>query len=226
MVLYDSPEVGVIQGDCLSVLRALPDGCVDAVITDPPYNVGLKYSGDDSADQKQDYADWCAVRFAHLKRVSKGPILVSCGIANLGLWHNIEEPRWVCCWWKPASSGRCAIGFNNWEPVLVYGKGLRSVCDVIRTTEQAALPVQHKKQAIAHPCPKPVEWAQKQVKMLKLPPHALILDPFAGSGTTGIAAALEGRRCLLIEKEPAYAAIARERVRKALGKDGLFAEVA
>ena len=55
-------------------------------------------------------------------------------------------------------------------------------------------------------------------------PGDLILDPFAGSGTSGIAAALEGRRCLLIEKEPAYATICRERVRKVLDK-GLFADV-
>jgi site-specific DNA-methyltransferase (adenine-specific) len=53
------------------------------------------------------------------------------------------------------------------------------------------------------------------------PPQGLILDPFAGSGTTGKAAALEGRRCLLIEKEPAYAKIARDRIAKVLSA-GMF----
>jgi site-specific DNA-methyltransferase (adenine-specific) len=50
-----------------------------------------------------------------------------------------------------------------------------------------------------------------------------VLDPFGGSGTTAKAAAIEGRRCLLIEKEPAYAAIARKRVAEAMGAGSLFA---
>ncbi len=48
-------------------------------------------------------------------------------------------------------------------------------------------------------------------------PNDLILDPFAGSGTTGVAAIAEGRRAILIEKEPKYAAIARRRVAEAMG---------
>lgn len=42
-------------------------------------------------------------------------------------------------------------------------------------------------------------------------------SPFAGSGTTGVAAILEGRKAILIEKDPAYAAIARRRIAQALG---------
>ena len=47
---------------------------------------------------------------------------------------------------------------------------------------------------------------------LVTPPGGLILDPFAGSGTTGEAAALEGFRCILIEKDPASAELARQRL--------------
>ncbi len=53
----------------------------------------------------------------------------------------------------------------------------------------------------------------------------LILDPFGGSGTTAVAAIQEGRRCILIEREPKYVAIARRRVAHALadGAGSLFA---
>jgi site-specific DNA-methyltransferase (adenine-specific) len=218
----ENEPVKVVCGDALEVLRTLPDGCVDAVITDPPYNVGLEYDGDETGDARPGYAEWCAEWFAELKRACRGPILISCGVANLGVWHAIEPPRWVMCWWKPASSGRCVVGFNNWEPILVYGRPPRNVCDVIRTTEQAALPVEHKRQAIAHPCPKPVEWARELIRRTTAD---LILDPFAGSGTTGIAAALEGRRAVLIEKEPLYVNITGRRVAKVMAKSGLFAGV-
>ncbi len=69
---------------------------------------------------------------------------------------------------------------------------------------------------------KPTPLMRELIKVV--PSGGLILDPFAGSGTTGVAAALEGRRCLLIEKEPAYAAICRQRIAKVLDA-GLFAEV-
>lgn len=212
-----SDLVELHAGDCLDVLRTMPDGSFDAVVTDPPYNVGLVYSGDATGDRMVDYADWCSEWFAELKRVCRGPLLISCGVANVGTWHAIDPPRWVMCWWKPASSGRCAVGFNNWEPVLVYGKLIKVACDVIRTTEQASLPVRHDREGIAHPCPKPVEWASKLID-LSCPPGGTVLDCFGGSGTTGIAAAHAGRRCTLIEREPAYCDIIRRRVQTETAK--------
>ena len=49
---------------------------------------------------------------------------------------------------------------------------------------------------------------------LVTPPGGLVLDPFAGSGTTAEACVIEGMRCVLIEKDPAYAALIRKRLRK------------
>ena len=59
-------------------------------------------------------------------------------------------------------------------------------------------------------------------------PGETILDPFAGSGTTAIAAMQEGRRCILIERDPHYCEIIRRRVREADGAapGTLFREVA
>ena len=217
----DAEPVRVLEGDCLPVLRAFPAAVFDAVITDPPYNVGLEYAGDATSDRRADYPGWCREWFGELRRVCRGPALVSCGVANLGMWHAIEVPRWVMCWWKPASSGRCAVGFNNWETILVYGKLAKVGCDVIRTTEQASLPARHKREAIAHPCPKPVEWAAKQIAVA-CPPGGVVLDCFGGTGTVGIAAVRAGCRAVLIEQSPAYAAVARNRVRDAMGT-GLLA---
>lgn len=211
--------IDIRQGDCLELLRALPDGSVDAVVTDPPYNVGCEYDG--YKDRRDDYRDWCAAWLTELKRVCNGPILISCGVGNLGVWHSIEPPRWVLSWWKPASAGRCVVGFNNWEPILYYGKGITGRCDVIRTTEQAALPVMSKKRPINHPCPKPVEWAAKQVQIATAEGET-VLDCFGGSGSTAVACVQEGRSCVLIEQSPKYAGIARRRVAEA--EANLFAE--
>ncbi|HXV05055.1 MAG TPA: site-specific DNA-methyltransferase [Solirubrobacterales bacterium] len=62
-----------------------------------------------------------------------------------------------------------------------------------------------------HPTVKPLELMRWLVR-LACPPGGLVLDPFCGSGTTGAAAALEGRRFIGNELEPAYTEIARARI--------------
>jgi len=57
---------------------------------------------------------------------------------------------------------------------------------------------------------KPTDLMRELVKIV--PPDGVILDPFAGSGTTCVAAAMEGRRFIGIEMEPAYAEIAQRRL--------------
>ena len=44
----------LIQGDCLEVMKTLPDNSVDAVVTDPPYNIGKA-----EWDKIPDYIEWC-----------------------------------------------------------------------------------------------------------------------------------------------------------------------
>jgi site-specific DNA-methyltransferase (adenine-specific) len=62
-----------------------------------------------------------------------------------------------------------------------------------------------------HPCVKPIA-LMRYLCRLVTPPGGTILDPFAGSGTTGIAATLEGFNFVLIEKDPDYVRIAEKRV--------------
>jgi hypothetical protein len=123
----------VITGDCLEVMRGLDAGSVDAVVTDPPYNVGIEY-GKQTDDRRADYAEWCIKWFDHLRRVAIGPIAISVGQVNLSQWAAIAPPLWWLAWWKPAAMGRCVVGFNNWEPIALYGKPRRAACDVIRAT--------------------------------------------------------------------------------------------
>jgi site-specific DNA-methyltransferase (adenine-specific) len=65
-----------------------------------------------------------------------------------------------------------------------------------------------------HATVKPVELMRWLVRLVKGPGDNLILDPFAGSGTTGVAAALEGVPCVLIEREAQYVEIIRRRLQE------------
>jgi DNA modification methylase len=73
-----------------------------------------------------------------------------------------------------------------------------------------------------HPTVKPVALMRWLVRLVT-PPGGLILDPFCGSGTTGVACVLEGRAFLGIEKDAEYVAIARCRIAEAQAQGNLFA---
>lgn len=196
-------DVTLILGDCVQKLKEIESASVDCVITDPPYNVGLDYASHD--DRMADYAGWCRSWMAELRRVCFGPIAISVGQSNLSTWAAIDPPSWWLAWWKPAAMGRCVVGFNNWEPIALYGKPCKQVCDVIRAT------IKPDAELKGHPCPKPLEWGTKQVEMLSKP-GATVLDPFLGSGTTGVAAVALGRKFIGIEKDAGYLAMASRRI--------------
>jgi DNA modification methylase len=201
--VYEKEGVTLYHASCEDILlQLIQDGIrVDAVVTDPPYNVGFKYTGAIRDDRKDDYREWCRQWFTQLKKVCSGPIAFTPGIVNLPLWYSIESPWWVACWWKPACMGNGKVGPNNWEPVLLYGKKIihNASSDVIR----APISTNEHKYSKGHPCPKPIKWATGLLKML-VPARSIVLDPFAGSGTTAIACLERGLKCICIESDSSY----------------------
>jgi len=199
-------ECRLYLGDCLDVLPKLADGGVDAVVTDPPYNVGLNYEGDATADNKPEYQAWCIDWFVELRRICTGAVTISCGIVNLAMWCKIEDPHWVLCWWKPSGMGRSPVGFCNWEPMPMWGKTKgKGKCDVIRA------PIIPNRALDGHPCPKPIEWGCGFVELLS-EAGMIVCDPFMGLGTVGVACVRLGRKFIGIEKEPKYFDIACRRI--------------
>lgn len=205
MPFYEKDGVTIYVGDCRTIIPMLP--AVDAVITDPPYNVGYGYGEKvDDRQSRSDYQGWCHSWFWWLKRKTER-IAITPGIANLGTWHAIEQPTWIMCWHKPAAMGRCCVGFSNWEPVLLYGKTAKAKNDVFTATIVPDAAVD------GHPCPKPLKWGRELVELMT-DEGQTVLDPFAGSGTVLVAAKYAGRRAIGIEINERYAEIAAKRLQQ------------
>jgi len=96
--------------------------------------------------------------------------------------------------------------------VKANGSGVGCECGELRETIQRARGGNH------HPTVKSVALMRWLLRLVTKPGD-VILDPFGGSGTTGVAALLEGRRVILVEREAQYAAIARARCAAADGSD-------
>jgi site-specific DNA-methyltransferase (adenine-specific) len=196
-------------GDCLTVLPTL--GKVDAVITDPPYGVSFQYASHE--DDPAEFQAWRDKWFAAFTALDPSAMAIACGMRHIASW---PQPKWVICWHKPASMGRGAVGFNNWEPVLFYGKAAKPSVDFF------VAPIVVDDGLYGHPCPKPLRWATNLVTMCS-EDDAIVLDPFMGSGTTGVACAQLGRRFVGVEVEEKYFDIACRRIEDSLRQERLFA---
>ena len=188
---YQDDHVTLYHGDCRDVLPTLAP--VDLVVTDPPYGVGFQYGIHEDAEAG--YWEWMGPLFEMLRGMAP-VVLITTGFRHM--WK-YPPPTWALCWAKPGSVRASALGgFSEWEPVLVYGK--RRIYNDLKVLPDAA---NHSREAGWHPCPKPLRlmtWLVTEGS----DPGATVLDPFAGSGTTLVAAKQVGRKAIGIEIDEAY----------------------
>lgn len=189
----------VVEGDCREVLPELP--VVDAVVTDPPYGIARVWSGGSGSgwgkarEEATTRNEWDeAAPDASLLRLLRGMAKVS--VFWGGNYFDLPPSRGWFVWTKPER------GFSLAEAELAW----TSIDTVIRVFDG---PRSDKDRT--HPTQKPISlmlWCIEQATK----PGDVVLDPFCGSGTTGVACLRLGRRFIGIEREPKYAAIARERL--------------
>lgn len=210
-------------GDCLDPLTGLASlaVCADHVITDPPYDKrtherarSLKDGGSDIAIDFDPIMKWDHV--APMLRAAKRWIIAFCALEQLGEYSRIAgDPWWIrAAVWnrtngtpqisgdRPAQGAEGIAVMHVPGPKRWNGGGERGCWTGPR--EDAA----------EHPTQKPL-WLMEKLVRLFTDPGDTILDPFAGSGTTGVAAIRLGRKFIGWEKDPKYHAIAMKRLRAA-----------
>jgi site-specific DNA-methyltransferase (adenine-specific) len=202
----------VIQGNCVEVLRKLPDASVDLILTDPPYGVRYRDRNGRTIANDDNLSSILGV-FPDLYRVLRPD---SFCISFYG-WRAIS--RFSRTW---ADAGFSVGG--HFVFVKTYASSLRfvSVCH-----ESAYLLTKGRPARPSNPIGDVQPWTysgnaehptEKAVPLLTplirsfSKPDAVVLDPFAGSGSTLVAAALTGRRFIGIELEAQYCALARRRL--------------
>ena len=209
-------ENKIINADCMDILKQLPDKCIDLVLTDPPYNVGIKYNTYNDNQSYEEYKQFCRNWFYECKRISKC-ILFTPGIVNLKMWYEIEPPYWMYIWYKNNQNSPSKIGgFNIYEPFFIYGKPIKRVGQ-----DGFAMPIAIQKNYENHPVPKLLKaWQYVLDKFSN--ENDLILDCFSGSGTTAIACHNLKRRFICIEKDYDYWSVSVERLKNVQAQLRLF----
>jgi DNA modification methylase len=109
--------------------------------------------------------------------------------------------------------------FSEWEPIFLYGAA-NFTSDVIDLPDC----INHALDVVdGHPCPKPQALMVRLINGLGHKRTQTVLDPFMGSGTTGVACANLGRKFIGIEIEPKYFDLACKRIEMAYAQGRLFA---
>ena len=179
-------------GDCREILPTLPAKSFQLAFADPPYWVGFDYG--EKTDKEMAYIEPDFL-VNELLRIAEC-VLITPGIGNL---YDYPKPLWIASWYKGSSASRNAIGFNHWEPILVYGKP-KIIQSKFRPDVIKAVP-SVEAEASFHKCPKPLKLLMQLIEWFTESGQA-VLDPVSGSGTTCKAAFQLGREYLGIEIDP------------------------
>jgi len=188
-------------GDCLEILPTLPK--VDAVVTDPPYGIGIAAN---PVRQKHARSNWddappAASLLDSIRDMA--PVQVIWG----GNYFDLPPTQGFVIWDKVQpeefSLSMCEYAWTNLKkPAKMFKR------HVVSYTKQ-------------HPTQKPLELMEFCLRYAGDPD--VVLDPFMGSGTTGVACMNLGRKFIGIEIEPKYFEIACERIKAAQDQGRLFA---
>ena len=228
-------------GDCREVLPTL--GRVDACVTDPPYAVSVAGSANDGPRGRRNLdffagdSDWSAmnalVRAAFQSVIDAQPLVISawCGHRQIGFLVEAFEAAGystrLLFWRKkcppPSAPGAgfssavecCVYAYKSGRP---WGGGQYDANIVELDSYRFGQPGK-----VDHPTQKPLDLMRWQIERITAR-HSIILDPFMGSGTTGVAAVKLGRKFIGIEIEPKYFDIACRRIQAALDAPDMFVE--
>jgi len=237
----------VINGDCLEVLRGMPDASVDAVVTDPPYSSGGAFRGDRTGSTSSKYlGSYNSTTAGQLPEVI-GDTRDSLGWAMWAtLWlsqcYRVTKPGMPCVVftdWRQLPN--CSAVFQAagwvWRGIVVWDKGgacrpmsgrFSHQCEYAVWGTRGAIGWDYERPSLSgafrHSPPSSKNRQHQTEKPVSLMVDMLgvclesstVLDPFCGSGTTGVACVQTGRKFIGIELDPGYCDIARRRIADAV----------
>lgn len=223
-------QLDLRMGDCLEVMSGLPTRSFDAIITDPPYSINTKSDGSGKISPWGDAVNaafWYTEWIGSCRRILKD---------NGCLWTFLSWRSYVTFYKASCNLGWPIESVLVWEKGFMGAGGLRGLRPSYELVALWAMPgfaipdrgvpdVWNVKASTTkptgHPAEKPLALMQK---LIEVTPCQNVLDPFMGSGTTGVAAAMLGKDFTGIEIDEGFFNMAKARIENANNQPGLFDE--
>lgn len=215
-VLSEKPFIKIVNADCLEYMKTMADKSIDLVLTDPPYGIG--------------FAEWDNIDFfpqienlyIEFMRILKDRCIAFIWFPKKKIYElnklSFDFDVFICT--KNFAQKRIYdVLIDCWVPILMIanGKSRNVKCkgsgknwfmiNTANTSKNSCHP-----KNIGHPTPKDPDLCKYIIKSASKTGET-ILDPFMGSGTTGVACKELGRNFIGIEIEPKYCEIAVKRIK-------------
>lgn len=204
-------------GDCLEILPTL--GKVDAVITDPPYNVGKDYGTHDDSMPDATYAQWCSERVQACLALADNQFWVAPRY-KMALWLSLLPTAHIVVI-RRGASGPFRQGWSDqFETALAVGKPLKCGTDIWDDIRLKGEGYFFRENSYGHPGYTPYPIMERAINLFA---PTSVCDPFMGTGTCGEAAIRAGKRFIGIEINPRYFDIACTRIENAQRQQPMFA---
>lgn len=231
--LIDNDNLRLLEGDCLQLMRGIPDESIDLIVTDPPYlletdGAGMfgrkaeNYGGERYVMKNIDFMkngisndvldELCRI----MKKIN---IYIWCSQKQLPIYykHFVEKKKcnWnILTWHKSNPTPTCGNKYlTDTEYCLFFReKGVRVYGEyATKRTYYVTTKNLHDKKLYKHPTIKPLNIIQNLI-VNSSKEGDIVFDPFMGSGTTGVAAIQNGRRFIGCEINQEYFEIAKRRI--------------
>ncbi len=228
-------------GDCLELMKEIPDKSVDCIITDPPYGINYKSPWTDNHNyiENDTMDNWVGLTkqlLPGMKKVltdtgccccccaggGKTPVTALFTIEAIKYFYLIQTLVWrkfIGLGWRYRPAYENILILSKSKDNYNFYNETKSCSNVIEGINQKIPQAGNVYGKLnEHPTQKPIELMEHLI-LIHTKPNDLILDPFLGSGTTAIAAIRTGRRFIGIEISPEYCKIAQKRVDAELAQE-------
>lgn len=231
----------LMKGDCIDRMQSIPDESIDLLLTDPPYNLGLfmKHRGTNMGKLRENHfavADWDQISieewlskmdafFGEVSRIMKkrGAAIIFMSLIKAqsiieiairhgfyykttGIWHKTNPiPRNMNL--QFVNSTEAWLYFTYGATTGTFNNEGRVEHDFVETS---VVPLSEKKLG-KHPTQKPLRLMRHFIRLLTNE-NDIVLDPFMGSGSSGVAALQLNRKFVGIELSPNYFSLAKQRI--------------
>ena len=243
----DVQQSKIISGDCIKVMQSIPENSIDAIITDPPYNLGLfmhkrntnlgkmrenqfAYAGWDNLEYKE-WKTSMSKFLTQCKRVLKkrGTLIIFMSVLKVADIVDIAQKKGFYykttgVWHKtnPMPRNKDIHFVNSTECWIYFIKdGTSGTFNndgcVKHDFLESSVCPLSEKKYGKHPTQKPLSIMRELIKFVTNP-RDIVLDPFMGSGSTCVASAIMGRRYIGIELNDKYIEISKKRIKEVIGE--------
>lgn len=213
----------IYHGDCLELMKDIPDKSIDLILTDPPYGINLTPQRSTSKFKNtkvhnDDNLEWLPNVVKEYKRILKPDSVgyIFCNWQTYDIFKQAFEKEFTiknCIVWNKDWFG---MG-NNWRPnhefILVVTNGKFKTKSNNKSNILTYRRISPQK--LIHSCEKPIDLLIDIVNE-SCEPNAVILDTFLGSASTALAAIHTGRFFIGIEKDEHYFNVANNRIKEAI----------